>query len=142
MPNGIERREFYRHPVHLPLRLPEAAGPVPSSPESHDISLGGASFLSPVPVPVGHKMRLQIPLPERICEVKARIAHCEEYGETGQYRIGIAFTENSSFLRACLSRIFFQIYEYHREARRRQPDLTEETAGDQWITQNRPRFLL
>ncbi len=139
MDNHAERREFYRHPVHLPIKVSDKEDTTPVSFEAQNLSLGGACILTPVSIPLGRKVHVQIPLPERLGSMKARIAYCQE-DESGYYRIGLEFLDHSNKIRASLSRLFFDIYEFHRSQQAQNTDLNEETAANLWLSQNLPRF--
>ena len=140
MLKGAERRKFYRHPIHVPLKI-EVTGHDEMRSESEDLSLGGLSFFSPSHLSKGDTVRVYIPVKEKMFEVNGKTAYSVGDKKSGKYRSGILFTDMPSAFKAKLAEEALEIMEYRRVlSKETGKEVSEEEAAQKWIQQFANRF--
>ncbi|MBI3252999.1 MAG: PilZ domain-containing protein [Candidatus Omnitrophica bacterium] len=141
MPKTSEKRKFFRHPIHSPIKLELDSRTDPWVSEAADISLGGLSFLWKRKLSKGNTIRLFIAVKEKIFDVKGRVVYSLEDRKTGKFRNGILFVDPPSAFRARLAEQALEIIEYRRAlARETGRDVSEEEAALKWIEQFAAHF--
>lgn len=141
MLKSMERREFYRHPLHLPIQMSMGENSITLNADVKDISLGGLSFLTPMEIPKGNKVTVRIVFRERVYLLKTLVTYSRETEQPGIYQNGVQFSCSPLAFRALLTHLFFEIYEHHRFLRQSvDPEISEEAASDQWLRENTRLF--
>ena len=140
MPKTSEKRKFFRHPIHAPIKL-ELTRSEPWVSETADISLGGLSFLWKQRLSKGNVVRVSIAVKEKIFDVQGRVMYSAEDRKTGKCRSGILFVDPPSAFKARLAEQALEILEYrHSLARRTGHDISEEEAAQKWVAEFAARF--
>jgi len=136
-----ERRRFIRHLLVSPLEYQvEENGRFEPS-QTIDVGEGGLLFLGKTEVPQGSVINIQMPLYEKTFRIKAQVVHVTKDGETGLYRIGVAFTNYSDAFKVKLIEQIYLIEEY-RVLRSLQlgRDVSLQEASADWIQRYSERF--
>src|SRR3990167_6822444 len=97
-------REFIRHPTDIPIKITMADVAAHGNEYLNNISLGGLSFKSRVPLERGTAIDIRIPLVKPIFEAVGQIVWCEKSGN--YYNVGVKFINDKD---ATLIRIVEQI---------------------------------
>ena len=133
---GKERRKFFRHPIHAPIKVKlEASEGQSNSPiESLDLSLGGLSFLWPRKLPKGSPILLTLPVKNKVFEIHSRVVWIKEDRKTGKFRVGACFTDCPGAFTARLAEEALEILQYQKTlSRQLGKELSEEEAASRWI---------
>ncbi len=129
-----EKRAFYRHPIHVPMRLNLSDKKATIESQSSDISLGGLSFLWRDKLGKGNLLNLSIPVKEKLFHVRAKVVYSKEDRKTGRFKTGVSFYDLPSAFKAKLAEEALEILEYRKliseELGR---DVSEEEAAEKWI---------
>lgn len=133
---GKERRQYFRHPVNVPIKLRVAAHDPPLALRSSDISLGGLNFSWSKKLSKGTLIDLTIPVREKFFDVKAKVVYSKEDKKTARFRTGVSFTDFPSAFKARLAEEVLQILEFRKSlSRETGREITEEEAAKKWISQ-------
>ena len=136
-----EKRQFYRHPVNVPIQLKMEKTRDSYVSESKDISLGGLSFVWPSKLSKGLLLTLAIPVKEKVFDIKARVAYSKGYKKSNQFRTGVAFISPPDAFKARLAEEVLQIIEYQKSISRELGyDLSEEEAAKKWVSRYAEKF--
>jgi hypothetical protein len=139
IPRENEQRRYIRHPSDIPI-LVELESVVASRQEYlHDISAGGLCFASRVPLPVGTRIRIRIPLVRPIFECLGSVVWCEADGD--YFDVGVEFLHIREAFRMRLIEQICHIEHYKREIHRKEGRaLTGEQAAMEWIAKYAATF--
>ena len=139
--HGKERRQFFRHPIHLPIRLRPSPKSESFLSASRDISLGGLSFLWPKKLSKGTWLDITIPVKEKLFELHAKVVWCREDRRTARFSTGVSFADFPSAFKARLAEEVLQILEFRKTiSRETGREVSEEEAASQWVRDHAPRF--
>ena len=137
----IEKRKFFRHPIHAPIKLQVDKRPESLSIKSQDISLGGLSFLWGSKLAKGDFVSLFISVKQKFFEVKGRVAYSVPDARSGQFRNGVAFADSPSAFKAKLAEEALEILKYRRTlSRELGRQVSEEEAANRWIERYAAEF--
>jgi hypothetical protein len=129
-----DRRRHIRHPIQVPLAIRPRGAAAAVCSTVGDLSAGGLSFSSPLPVDVGSRVEVELPVGERRFALVGAVARCEPTGETEGFRVGLAFVEPDMSFRMKLAEQVLRIEELRNElTRERGADVTEEEAARSWV---------
>ena len=138
---GKERRQYFRHPISVPLQLRVAAYDRSFLSNSSDISLGGLNFSWSKKLAKGTMIDIKIPVKEKSFDVKARVVFSKEDKKTARYHTGVSFTDFPSAFKAKLAEEVLQILEFRKSlARELGREITEEEAASKWVSEFAARF--
>ncbi len=136
-----EKRQFFRHPVNVPIQLRMEKSIDSYLSESKDISLGGLSFVWPSRLSKGTLLMLSIPVKEKVFDLKVRVAYCKNYKKSNQYRAGVSFLNSPDAFKAKLAEEVLQIIEYQKSISRELGyELSEEEAARRWVSKYAEKF--
>ncbi len=136
-----EKRQFFRHPINVPIQLKMERSEDSYLSESKDISLGGLSFVWPSRLSKGSVMMLSIPVREKVFDLKVRVAYCKNYKKSNQYHAGVSFLNSTDMFKAKLAEEVLQIMEYQKTVSRELGyDLSEEEAAQRWVSKYAEKF--
>ena len=136
-----ERRQYFRHPISVPIQLRVAAHDRSFSSNSSDISLGGLNFSWSKKLSKGTIIDITIPVKEKSFDVKAKVVFSKEDKKTARYHTGVSFTDFPSAFKAKLAEEVLQILEFRKSlSRELGHEITEEEAATKWISQFAGRF--
>ncbi|MBI4432000.1 MAG: PilZ domain-containing protein [Candidatus Omnitrophica bacterium] len=141
MPNAIEKRKFFRHPIHSPIRLTLNRHVETGVSQASDISLGGLSFLWKNKLSKGACVNLSIAVKDKFFEVRGKVMYSKEDKKTGKFRTGVIFVDPPSAFKARLAEQALEIIEYqHSLSRQLDREVTEEEAALKWVDQFAAHF--
>ncbi len=133
---GKERRQFFRHPISVPIRLRVATHDRVFGSNSSDISLGGLNFSWPKKLSKGTLIDITIPVKEKFFDVKAKVVFSKEDKKTARFRTGVSFTDFPSAFKARLAEEVLQILELRKNlSRELGREITEEEAAKKWVNE-------
>ena len=110
----VDKRKFFRHPIHAPLKLQVDRHDDAILTKAQDVSLGGLSFFWKAKLVKGDIISLFITVKEKFFEVKGRVAYSVPDPKTGQYRNGVAFADSPSAFKAKLAEEALRILKYRQ----------------------------
>ena len=141
MDKGKERRRFIRHLLVSPLEYQIEEGGKSEKTETVDISEGGLLFMSKEKVKPGTKIKLKLPLYEKVFHIHAQVIHVRKDDEIGLYKVGVAFSSYSDAFKVKLIEQIYLIEEY-RVLRSLQlgRDVSLQEASKEWIKRYSERF--
>ena len=138
---GKERRQFFRHPISVPIRLRVATQERLGSSNSSDISLGGLNFSWSKKLSKGTLIDITIPVKEKLFDVKAKVVYSKEDKKTARFRTGVLFTDFPSAFKARLAEEVLQILEFRKTTSRELGyEISEEEAAAKWVRGFASRF--
>ena len=138
---GKERRQFFRHPINVPIKLRVAAHDRPFVSNSSDISLGGLNFSWPKKLSKGTLIDITIPVKEKLFDIKAKVVYSKEERKTARFRTGVSFTDFPSAFKARLAEEVLEILEFRKSLSRQLGyEITEEDAAKRWVGEFAGRF--
>jgi len=126
-------RAYVRHPSDFPIEL--HAGDHESEPDCpgrmRDLSVGGLCCLSEAPFAEGAPVNVRIPVGGSGFQAQGRVAWCKV--EEDQFRVGIAFSDETLAFSARMVEQFCHIASYRNRLREQGIELSEEDAARDWI---------
>ncbi len=138
---GKERRNYFRHPIQVPLRLRPAKNTLSASVISQDLSLGGLNFIWPRKLSRGSLLDITIPVKEKLFELRARVAYSREDRKTARYFTGVTFIDFPSAFKARLAEEVLEIMEFQKTiSRELGHEVSEEEAASQWVRDHASHF--
>ena len=136
-----EKREFFRHPIKVPIQLTRIENDTAVNARAEDLSQGGLAFFWPEFIPEGTHLQLSIPVEKQLFKMKAHVTHSQQDMNTGLFKTGVHFEDSVSTFRAKLAEEIIQIRQYREKMSllRGQP-FSEEEAAKIWIDRNAENF--
>ena len=139
--SGKERRQFFRHPIQVPLRLKPAKKNAAVSSRCEDLSLGGLNFIWPRKLSRGTLFDITIPVKEKLFELRAKVAYSREDRKSARYHTGVTFVDFPSAFKARLAEEVLEIMEFQKSiSLKLGHDVSEEEAASQWVREFAPHF--
>ena len=136
-----ERREFFRHPIKVPIQLTRIEGDTAENAQAEDLSQGGLAFFWPESIPEGTRLQLSIPVEKQLFKMQAHVTHSQKDADTGLFKTGVCFEDSVSSFRAKLAEEILQIRQYREKmSLLRGYPFSEEEAAKIWIDQNAEDF--
>jgi hypothetical protein len=133
------RRRFARHEADIPIDV-KLGDLVPDTKEYlNNISLGGLSFKSNVPLKKDTSLRIKVPLTRPVFETTAKVVWCRKNGDI--YDIGAEFLGPKDPFKIRMVEQICDIEEYKKEALALEGrTLTGEQAAIEWIARFADKF--
>ena len=136
-----EKREFFRHPIKVPIQLTRVENDTAVNARAEDLSQGGLAFLWPESIAEGTPLQLSIPIEKQLFKMKARVTHSQKDTDTGLFKTGVCFEDSVSSFRAKLAEEIIEIRQYREKmSLLRGRQLSEEEAAKTWIDRNAENF--
>ena len=136
-----EKREFYRHPIKVPIQLTRVVNNTAENARAEDLSQGGLAFFWPEPISEGTHLLLSIPVEKQLFKMNAHVTHSQKDTDTGLFKIGVCFEDSVSSFRAKLAEEILQIRQYREKmSLLRGRPFSEEDAAKVWIDRNAENF--
>ncbi len=136
-----EKREFFRHPIKVPIQLTRVENDPASNTHAEDLSQGGLAFFWPEPIPEGTPLQLSIPVEKQLFKMNARVTHSQKDADTGLFKTGVCFENFVSSFRAKLAEEILQIRQFREKmSLLRGHQFSEEEAAKIWIDRNAENF--
>ncbi|MBU9889533.1 MAG: PilZ domain-containing protein [Candidatus Omnitrophica bacterium] len=138
---STEKRQFYRHPIKVPIQLAKLREETASKTCSEDLSQGGLSFYWPQPLPEGSNLQISIPVEKQLFKMNARVTYCQKDNETGLFKTGVCFEDSASAFRAKLAEEIIEIRQYcEKMSLLRGKKFSEEESARLWVERNAENF--
>jgi c-di-GMP-binding flagellar brake protein YcgR len=129
-----ERRRFFRHPIHVPIKLRATSKGESFAAQTRDLSLGGLNFIWPKRLARGTSLNITIPVKDKLFELQAKVVYVHEDRKTGRFFIGVSFVDFPSAFKARLAEEVLQILEFRKTVSRELGhEVSEEEAASQWV---------
>ena len=137
MPTQVkERRQYFRHPISVPIQLRLSVSDRSFVSNSSDISLGGLNFSWSKKLSKGTMLDIKIPVKEKSFDVRAKVVYSKEDRKTARYHTGVSFTDFPSAFKAKLAEEVLQILEFRKSlSRELGHEISEEEAARKWISE-------
>ena len=125
-------RNYIRHPTSIPIHV--SAGVNDGAEVSvRNLSVGGLSFITSIPVKVGSVIDLTIPCVNPDYQGEGVIVWRRNQPPEG-FEVGVRFTNEDEYFRVRMVEQVCQIEEYRQQLAEAGRDLTSEEAAYEWIT--------
>lgn len=125
-------RKYIRHPSDIPIEFSIAELAVNDKEYLNDISFGGLSFRSRVPVKAGAIIVINIPFLKPEFHSRAVVKWCRK--RSGAYDVGVAFDDQEEAFKTRMVEQICHIEHYKREVYEKEGRvLTGEEAAIEWI---------
>lgn len=132
-------RKFIRHPSDIPIEFSIENLVVNDREYLNDISFGGLSFCSRVPVKAGASILIKIPFLKPDFQSKAIVKWCRKRGDV--YDVGVAFDDQEEAFKTRMVEQICHIEHYKREIQKKEGrELTGEEAAVEWIKRYAANF--
>ncbi|MBI3315566.1 MAG: PilZ domain-containing protein [Candidatus Omnitrophica bacterium] len=129
-----EKRNFLRHPVHVPIVIRPVRQSVEVPSKSVNISQGGLSFLWEKKLLKRSVVQITIPVKDKLFTVKGKVVYSEKDATSPRFRTGVSFTDRDSAFQAKLAEETLEILEYQKKISETLGHIiSEEEAADEWI---------
>lgn len=142
----IERRNFIRHPLSLPLvykvmKKAKDKSRLDLRSETINVSVGGLLFPAKHPVKPNSMIEIQMPFENKIFNLKAKVVRCVNNPETKLYDIAVSFYRLHEAFKAKMIEQIYLISEY-RDLLSLQlgKEIPLEEASRKWIKRYSERF--
>ncbi len=136
-----DKRQFYRHPIKVPIQLTKVEVGSCSKVRSEDLSQGGLSFFWPEPLPEGAHLQISIPVEKQLFKMNAHVTHCQKDDAMGLFKTGVCFEDAASAFRAKLAEEIIEIRQYcEKMSLLRGKKFSEEESAQLWIERNAEHF--
>lgn len=138
-----ERRQFYRHPIKVPIQLTKIENGPSAPSKTEDLSQGGLSFFWSELLEKGSRLLISIPVEKQMFRMNACVAYSEKDVSSGLFKTGVCFEDSVSAFRAKLAEEILRIRQYREKMSnlRGQP-ISEEEAAQLWIDRNAKDFAI
>ena len=138
-PSGDNMRTFIRHPSDIPIEIhPEDLS---SHKEEYlnNISPGGLSFRSQIPLREGAAIRIKIPHVKPAFEARGKVVWCRKENE--HFDVGIEFIETGDAFKARMVEQICRIENYKKEIYEKEGrQLSGKEAAMEWISKYAGKF--
>lgn len=136
-----DQRQFYRHPIKVPIQLTKVESSSPSHGQSEDLSQGGLSFFWPEALAKGAHLQISIPVEKQLFKMNAHVTHCEKDSTTGLFKTGVCFEDSASAFRAKLAEEILEIRQFcEKMSLLRGKKFSEEESARMWVERNAEIF--
>lgn len=127
-------RNFIRHPSDIPIEIALEEVVANQTEYLRNISRGGLSFRSRVPLRAGDTIKIKIPLVKPLFEALGRVAWCLKCKGDEHYEVGVAFLAEEDAFRARMVEQVCHIEHYkNRVLEKEGRVLNSEEAASEWI---------
>lgn len=132
------RRAFYRHPYHYPIKICAEKSVMT---QTVDVSLGGLSIDYDKNFSPGQSVTVEIPLNDHIFKLTGRVCYSVKKGNPEHFRVGIAFEDKSSRFMAKMAEEILCIQKLQKRMSEEANEPVDEAAvAKEWIKKNAERF--
>jgi len=139
--SNVDRRRFIRHLLVNPLEFQVSDKEQFEKTTTVDMSEGGLLFMSKQDVAPGAAIKINMPLYNKVFNIKAQVIHCTKDEESGLFNIGVTFINYADAFKVKLIEQIYLIEEY-RVLRSLQlgKEMTIQEASKEWIEKYSERF--
>ncbi len=133
MPDNHTTRKYPRHPSDLPVKVLFEELVASESSYLNNISEGGLSFNSMLPLELGAVVGIRIPLNKPVFDFAGRVVWCVKKGL--EYTIGVEFVGSDSTFRQRVVAMVQGIDDYRKRVLEQEGrHLTSQQAALEWIS--------
>jgi hypothetical protein len=127
-----DKRHFERYNLDIPILMKLGDVAYDKTEYLNNISLGGLSFKSTVPVKDGTVIEITIPLVRPVFRVKGKVTRCEKKDD--HYDIGVSFSDKADAFKIRMVEQICHIEKYKAEIDKKEGrKITGEQAALEWI---------
>lgn len=91
---SVNARKYIRHPSSVPIRFSVIeSGRTPAMSSARNVSRGGLAFESDVPLPIGTRLNIEIPIDEPVFSARAVVVWSSI--EASNFTIGVEFEDEA-----------------------------------------------
>lgn len=130
-------RNYIRHPTSIPIKV-SSSGEVSSQVRVNNLSAGGLSFFTDLPVKVGSVVDLMIPFVTPDYQGEGVIVWRRSHAPG--YEVGVRFANDDEYFRVRMVEQVCQIEEYRQQLAEVGRKLTAEEAAMEWINRFAANF--
>ena len=135
----LERRKYVRHPIRVRLGVRPKDGNPEFLSRVGDLSEGGVSFASAVPLAEGTAVEVDLPVHDTLFSLHGTVVSRLELPEG--FRIGLAFVDPDASFRLKLAEQVLRIVRLQRDlTQQRGTTVTHEQAAEVWVEQYAKAF--
>lgn len=132
-------RNYIRHPADIPIEFRREPVSARETRSLRDVSRGGLSFVSDIPLELGTLLSVRITSVEPAFEAPCSVRWCKRHD--GHYLVGVKFMDAQDVYRARLVEQICHIEHYKKEVLEREGRvLNGEQAAREWILKYAQRF--
>jgi hypothetical protein len=132
-------RAYIRHPVTIPVEIESLRKESYFTRLVDNVSLGGFSFISDVPLKKGIRIKLRINALKPVFETLGKVIWCRKHNNN--FRIGIKFLEKNDAPKMLMVDQLCYVERYKREITQTEGRLpNREEALSAWIRQHTPEL--
>ncbi|RYY76915.1 MAG: PilZ domain-containing protein [Gammaproteobacteria bacterium] len=124
-------RNYIRHPTSIPIRV-SAASHIGGQVVTNNLSAGGLSFFTDIPVKVGSIVDLMIPCVSPDYQGEGIIVWRRNHKPEG-FEVGVRFANDDEYFRVRMVEQVCQIENYRQQLVEIGRNLTTEEAALEWI---------
>ena len=130
----LEKRQFLRHPINVPILIQRSLRREASSSESINVSPGGLSFMTPQKLVRGDKLTITIPVKDKRFRIKGRVVYSVREEKRRLYKTGVFFSDHTSAFEAKLAEETLEVINYQKKISKTLGyAVSEEDAAREWI---------
>jgi hypothetical protein len=130
---------YIKHPSDIPIEFQVEEVDAPEAGCLSDISYGGVSFHSSVPLPAGTIIRLKIHTLHPVFDSLGKVIDCSEHGES--FLVRVEFLREEDMFKARMAEQACHIDHYKNEILEREGRvLSREEAALEWIDKYAQHF--
>ena len=136
-----EKRNFIRHLLVNPLEFKIEDEDKFEKTKTIDVSEGGLLFMSKRDVAPDTLIKIQMPIYDKVYEIKAKVVHVNKDKGMGLYKVGVSFVNYADAFKVKLIEQIYLIEEY-RVLRSLQlgKEMSLQEASEEWIKRYSERF--
>jgi len=136
-----DKRQFFRHPIKVPIQLTKVETEKDANGRSEDLSQGGLSFFWPAAIPEGSHLQISIPVEKQLFKMNAHVTHCQKDNASGLFKTGVCFEDSVSAFRAKLAEEILEIRQYcEKMSLLRGKKFSEEESAQLWVERHAEDF--
>ena len=126
------RREFYRHPIDVPIQVFPQSELVESAPMS-DLSEGGLAFHTNVFIERGKVLRIRIPFVDPAFDARCVVRWQRTFDDGEGFEIGVMFLDEETAFRIKMVQQVCHIKNYRNHQQEAGREISFEEAANEWI---------
>jgi hypothetical protein len=132
-------RKYIRHPADIPIKYRLEDVVDRTGEYIHDISEGGLSFKSKIPLKKGSSIMIEIPITKPRFKASGEVTWCRKSGDI--YNVGVKFLDHETEFRLRMVEQVCHIEHYRKKIREEEGrKLSGEEAAAEWIEKYAEKF--
>ena len=133
------RRQFYRHPIDVPIQVYPQSEMAESAPMS-DLSEGGLAFHTNVFIERGKVLRIRIPYVDPAFDARCVVRWQRVFGDGDGFEIGVMFLDEETAFRIKMVQQVCHIKKYQQQQVDQGRELSFSEAANEWIAAHAADF--